>query len=85
MTKFLIASRDVGCSNCNNLKAFLQYGLDSKYADDITFITEENDNVEYDKLIKRTGEMTLPVIFNTESEKWISGFNPPEIQEFLSE
>lgn len=84
MTKFVIASREVGCSNCNNLKAFLQYGLDSKYENDITFVTKESNSKEYDELIDKTGAMGVPVIFNTENDKWISGFNPPEIQNFLS-
>lgn len=84
MTKFVIASREVGCPNCNNLKAFLQYGLDSKYANDITFVTKESNGDEYEELIKKTGAMGVPVILNIENNKWISGFNPPEIQEFLS-
>ncbi|NMA72545.1 MAG: hypothetical protein GX961_11605 [Firmicutes bacterium] len=82
--RFLVVSKEVGCSNCKNLESFLQYGLDGKYDDQITNITLESNEEDYNAVVKETGAMSVPIIVDLETGKFISGFNPPEVVELLN-
>lgn len=81
--RFLVIGKEVGCSNCKNLESFLQYGLDGKYDDQITNITLESNEKDYDAVVKETGAMSVPIIVDLESGKHITGFNPTEVIELL--
>lgn len=82
-TKFIIVGKEEGCPNCKNLESFLQYAMQGKYDDQITKVTKESNPEDYDTLIGQTGAMSVPVIINTENDKFITGFNTPDVVSFL--
>lgn len=82
-TKYVIAGKKVGCSNCNNLNSFLEYGVNGKFDSVISKITKEDHSEIYDRVVEKTGAMSLPIILNVSTGDFITGFNPPEIMEFL--
>lgn len=82
-TKFLVAGKENGCGNCDNLTNFLKYGLNGEYDDQITNITLESNPEDYDAIVKETGAMSVPIIVDIENGKHIMGFNPPDIMKLL--
>lgn len=82
-TRFLVASKEVGCSNCDNLTNFLKYGVNGEYDDRITKVTLESNTEDYDAVVKETGAMSVPIIVDLETGEHISGFNPPDIMNLM--
>lgn len=81
--RFLVVGKEAGCSNCKNLESFLQYGLDGKYDDQITNITLESNEEDYNAIVEETKAMSVPIIVDLETGEHITGFNPPEVMELL--
>lgn len=81
--RFLVIGKEVGCSNCKNLESFLQYGLDGEYDDQITNITLESNEEDYNAVVEETKAMSVPIIVDLETGEHITGFNPPEVMELL--
>lgn len=82
-TRFLVVGKEEGCSNCDNLTSFLQYGVQGEFDEKITTIKLETNPKGYDKVVAETGAMSLPIIVDIETGKHITGFNPPELMELL--
>lgn len=82
-TRFLVVGKENGCSNCDNLENFLKYGAQGEFDDQITNLTLESNEEDYDAVVKETGVMSVPIIVDTVTGKHITGFNPPEVMELL--
>lgn len=82
-TKFLVVGKEKGCSSCDNLKAFLKHGVQGKYDDEITNINFETNPEDYQAVIDETGAMRIPVIVNTETGDFVTGFDLPELLKLL--
>lgn len=81
--KFIIVGKEEGCPNCKNLQSFLEFGLNGEYDSQITKFTKESNPKEYEAVIGQTGAMSVPVVVNTETGHFISGFNPGELTALL--
>lgn len=82
-TKYVVVGKKVGCSKCNDLNSFLEYGVNGKFDSVISRVTKEDHSETYDEIVEKTGAMSLPIILNVPSGNFITGFNPPEIMEFI--
>lgn len=82
-TRFLVVGKESGCSNCDNLSSFLEYGAQGEFDDQITNITLESNPEEYDAVVKETGAMSVPIIVDIETGKNITGFSPPAVMEIF--
>lgn len=58
MSVILLTKND--CPQCNQLKMFLKFGLNSKYDNDIKIVNKEADAEEFEKLASKHGILTLP-------------------------
>lgn len=82
--RFIIAGKEVGCSACNSLAAFLKDGLNGEYDDQITNITLESNEKDYYAVIEETQSMGIPILVDLKTGKHMTGFNPPAVVEFLN-
>lgn len=58
MSVVLLTKND--CPQCQALKMFLKYGLNSKYDSDIRIVNKESDTEEFEKLTSEYGILNLP-------------------------
>lgn len=82
-TRFLVVGKEQGCKYCNNLKSFLEFGLEGKFDSQITIVNLETNPEDYELVIGETGAMSLPVVLDISENKYITGFNPPELTDLL--
>lgn len=82
-TRFLVAGKESGCSQCKNLTNFLKYGVDGAYDKKITNITAESNPEDYDLVVAETRSMSIPIIVDIETGKHISGFSPSEVMKMF--
>lgn len=58
MSVILLTKND--CPQCNQLKMFLKFGLNSKYDNDIQIVNKEANAEEFEKLASLHNVLTLP-------------------------
>lgn len=84
-TKFVMVGKENGCVKCKNLKSFLTNAMEGRYDNQITQVMLEKDEKMYDVLVAETGAFSLPIFIDVENNKFITGFDVPEILEILGE
>lgn len=84
-TKFVMVGKENGCIKCKNLKSFLTNAMEGRYDNQITQVMIEKDEKMYDTLVAETGALSLPIFIDVENNKFITGFDVPEVLEILGE
>lgn len=84
-TKFVMVGKENGCIKCKNLKSFLTNAMEGRYDNQITQVMQESNEDLYDVLVAETGALSLPIFIDIENNKFITGFDVPEVLEILGE